>query len=79
MLWLYDIVERYITKMGFSGREGDEVRKSIHIKINLLQFSYQVGDDRRIQELEKRFDEIAMIATGEPMKKPKKSARKKAP
>lgn len=74
MLWLYDIVERYITKMGFSSREGDEVRKSIHLKINLLQISYQTGDDRRIQELEKRFNEIAMIATGEPAIKRKKRA-----
>jgi len=62
MLWLYDIVERYITAMGFSGREGEEVRRSIHIKINLLQISYQTGDDKKIKELEKRFDELARIA-----------------
>lgn len=72
MLWLYSLVERYITKMGFSGREGEEVRKSIHIKINLLQISYQKNDDTRIRELEKRFDEISLITDGKPVKKHKK-------
>ena len=62
--------------MGFSSREGEEVRKSIHVKINLLQISYQTGDDQRIRELEKRFDEIALIATGEPANKPKRKRKK---
>lgn len=79
MLWLYDIVEKYISAMGFSRREGEEVRKSIHIKINLLQISYQTGDEKRIKELEKRFDELSRIGTGEPLKLPKSRKKVREP
>jgi hypothetical protein len=72
VIGLYCLVERYISKMGFSRTEGEEVRKSIHIKINLLQVYYQKNELERIAELEKRFDEISMLVDGKPAKKKKK-------